>query len=130
MLVLVMTIQESEAAKGGAKSVINRNRRQRNRGGHGIGGHHGDDNMVDRGENLNLKHIVKKQHFILSRRQSHHWNGRLGEETLYWSLLLHQEERNQAERRDEGEDEEEETMHWTLSQEEDESHQEISSSSC
>ena len=59
MLVLVMMIQESEAAKGGAKSVINRNRRQRNRGGHGIGGHHGDDNMVDRGENLNLKHIVK-----------------------------------------------------------------------
>ena len=128
MLVLVMMIQESEAAKGGAKSVINRNRRQRNRGGHGIGGHHGDDNMVDRGENLNLKHIVKEQHFFLSRRQSHHWNGRLGKETMYWSLLLHQEERNQAERRDEGEDEEEETMHWTLSQEEDESHQEISSS--
>ena len=128
MLVLVMMIQESEAAKGGAKSVINRNRRQRNRGGHGIGGHHGDDNMVDRGENLNLKHIVKEQHFFLSRRQSHHWYGRLGEETMYWSLLLHQEERNQAERRDEGEDEEEETMHWTLSQEEDESHQEISSS--
>ena len=48
MLVLVMMIQESEAAKGGAKSVINRNRRQRNRGGHGIGGHHGDD-FVDRG---------------------------------------------------------------------------------
>ena len=42
MIVLVM---ESEAAKGGAKSVINRNRRQRNRGGYGLGGSHGDDNV-------------------------------------------------------------------------------------
>ena len=48
-------VYECESAKGGAKSVINRNRRQRNRGGHGIGGHHGDD-FNDRG--LSFQNVV------------------------------------------------------------------------
>merc|ERR1712198_643826 len=48
MVFLSLTWDDCDGAKGGAKSVINRNRRQRNRGGHGIGGHHGDD-FVDRG---------------------------------------------------------------------------------
>ena len=42
MIVTVFFVGYSEAAKGGAKSVINRNRRQRNRGGHGYGGRDGD----------------------------------------------------------------------------------------
>ena len=43
MIVIMCFVDYSEAAKGGAKSVINRNRRQRNRGGHGFGGRDGDD---------------------------------------------------------------------------------------
>ena len=49
LLVTGVMVNLSEAAKGGAKSVINRNRRQRNRGGHGIGINHGDD-TVEGGE--------------------------------------------------------------------------------
>merc|ERR1712032_146816 len=45
LLVMVVMVSLSQATKGGAKSVINRNRRQRNRGGHGIGSNHGDDTM-------------------------------------------------------------------------------------
>merc|ERR1712110_908254 len=45
LLMMVVMVSLSQAAKGGAKSVINRNRRQRNRGGHGIGSNHGDDTL-------------------------------------------------------------------------------------
>ena len=48
-VLLALLLAGCEAAKGGAKSVINRNRRQRNRGGHGIGINHGDD-TVEGGE--------------------------------------------------------------------------------
>merc|ERR1712110_66066 len=45
LLMMVVMVSLTQAAKGGAKSVINRNRRQRNRGGHGIGSNHGDDTL-------------------------------------------------------------------------------------
>ena len=45
LLVMAVMVSLSQAAKGGAKSVINRNRRQRNRGVHGIGSNHGDDTL-------------------------------------------------------------------------------------
>ena len=46
----------TQAAKGGAKSVINRNRRQRNRGGHGIGSNHGDDTLEGGESHLDSRH--------------------------------------------------------------------------
>ena len=48
-VLLALLLAGCEAAKGGAKSVINRNRRQRTRGGHHGGGYHGDD-AVEGGE--------------------------------------------------------------------------------
>ena len=52
-VLLALLLAGCEAAKGGAKSVINRNRRQRTRGGHHGGGYHGDD-AVEGGEGHNL----------------------------------------------------------------------------
>ena len=61
MIVSVFLVGFSEAAKGGAKSVINRNRRQRNRGGHGFGGNHGDD----LGDGLGKDFLARKIKIIL-----------------------------------------------------------------
>lgn len=88
LLVTGVMVNLSEAAKGGAKSVINRNRRQRNRGGHGIGINHGDDTVeggggtvtgmgdFSKGPCVGVCYYIKKRGIILNERMKKRMRGR------------------------------------------------------
>ena len=99
LLCLTVFLWRCEAAKGGAKSVINRNR-QRGRGNSYIGNNHSDDGADAAGtgkQRKNQSQTRPRHSFVRSGGKIHRWRN-FGPGAWYGplcrSLLLHQEKRN------------------------------------
>ena len=108
-----------EAAKGGAKSVINR-KRQRGPGSSYNGNHHSDDGAEAGNQVANLTSVHCRSFFLRYWGNTQWWrdSGYVGHRAMCRGLLLRQEKRNSRGGKYYGETEEEETMHWTLLSEE------------
>ena len=126
-ILIVTLVWTAEAAKGGAKSVINR-KRPRGRGNTYIGNNHSDDGVdtATRGETTHYTTVMALTRSVplVSRHGTHHWQWQLWLWAVCRSLLLHQEERNTAQPGHEGEAEGQETLHWTLLSQEEKEQQE------